>query len=170
MAHLGKGKLSWKVAAIAGVFALLLGIGVAAILYRSPDIEQDQTVFPLALSVSPNPFPGVGLVANGIGNFTFELTVTSANQNPNLTLTVFVEPSAATNLTVSHCLENSQLNLSAFNNECKDDDFQQGDGEYFANVTSGGSVMLRVQALFVGTINEPTSITWHFHAEGTEIP
>ncbi len=163
-------KLSWKLAAIAGVVALLLGVAVAAILYRSPDLTQDQTVYPLGLSASPNPFPDIGLGASGNQNFTFELTVSNSNQNPNLTLSVFVQPSVAQNLSISHCLENSQPNLSAVNNECSENDFEAGDGVYFANVTSGSTVMLKIQALYIGTIDEPVSITWTFYAEGTEIP
>ncbi len=168
MARAKRAKLSWKVVAIGAVFALLLGVAVAAILYRTQDITQDQTIFPLGISVGPNPFPSIGLSQEGIQNFTFSLTIINSIQNPNLTLSVFVRPSVAQNLSVSHCIENSQANFSAVNNECADSDFQAGHGVYFANVTSGGSVVLKIQALFIGTITEPTSITWTFFAEGTE--
>ena len=170
MTRVDKEKLSWKLAAVGGVFALLLGIAVAAILFRSPDVEQDQTVFPLGLSVSPNPFPGIGLDEAGSANFTFELTVTNPNNNPNLTLEVFVQPSFAQNLSISHCLENSQPNLTSLNSECSKGEFEGGGGSYFANVTSGGSVMLRVRVGYSGTISEPVSFKWNFFALGTEIP
>ncbi len=170
MAQPRRERVSWKVAAVGGVFVLLLGVAVAAILYRSPTLEQEQTIFPLSLSVSPNPFPSIAMDADGLQNFTFDLTVVNSDQNPNLALSVFVQPSPAQNLSISHCIENSQPNLSAVNNECIDSDFQAGSGVYFANVTSGSSVVLRIQALFLGSINEPTSITWVFFAEGTEIP
>ncbi|MFQ5910191.1 MAG: hypothetical protein ACE5IJ_05655 [Thermoplasmata archaeon] len=170
MSKVGRESLSWKLAAIGGVFALLMGVAVAAILYRSPTLEQEQTIYPLSLSVSPNPFPSLAMDADGLVNFTFELTVVNSDDNPNLTLSVFVQPSPAVNMSVSHCIENSQPNLSALNNECAESDFQPGNGVYFANVTSGGSVVLKIQALYLGPINEPTSITWVFFAEGTEIP
>ncbi len=95
-----------------------MGVAVASILYRSPDVEIEQTVYPIGLTVNPNPFPSMGLDENGRVFFTFELTVINSNQNPNLTLTVYVQPSTVQNLTVQHCLENSQPNLSALNNEC----------------------------------------------------
>ncbi len=146
-----------------------MGIAVASILYRSPDVEIEQTVYPLGLTVSPNPFPSLGLDENGRVNFTFELIVSSSNQNPNLTLTVYVLPSLVQNLSIQHCIENSQPNLTGLNMECGEG-WEAGGGTYFANVTTGNSVVLRVQALLVGTINEPVSLDWRFYAEGEEIP
>ena len=170
MAQPKREKLSWKVAALAGVFILLMGVAVAAILYRTPVLEQEQTVFPLGISVSPNPFPGVGLDDTGQGNFTFLLTVSNSFDNPNLALTVFVDSTTPANLTAFHCLENSQVNLSGLNKNCADDVFWDGPGFYFANVTSGESVVLRIQGLIIGSLTEPVSIKWFFHAEGEEIP
>ncbi|MFQ5910112.1 MAG: hypothetical protein ACE5IJ_05245 [Thermoplasmata archaeon] len=127
-------------------------------------------MFPLALFVSPNPFPDVGLGEGASANFTFELTVFNSGQNPDLALVVSVQPSSAQNLSISHCLENGQVNLSGFNQECKDGEFNADDGEYYANVTSASSVMLRIQAVYIGSITEPVPIEWLFFAEGTEIP
>ncbi len=160
----------WKIAVVGGVFAILIGVAVASILYRSQDIEIQQTVYPLSLTVSPNPFPDIGLDADGSQNFTFELTASSSNQNPDLALTAYVIPSPAENLTIQHCLENSQTDLSGLNSECDQFEWHSGQGEYYANVTSGSSVVLRVQVLFSGPINEPTPLTWVFYAEGVEIP
>ncbi len=160
-------KLS-KVVSIVGALAVLAGVVTGAIIYRSPDIEQEQSVFPLGLTVSPNPFPGAGLDQNGRGRFEFELTVWNSLHNPNLTVTVNVVPSTAVNLTVFHCLENTQLNLSSLNAECDKGQRERSRGEYVVNVTSGSSEVLMISVLFVGTLSEPVSITWLFFAEGEE--
>ncbi len=146
-----------------------MGVAVASILFRSPDVELEQNVYPLGLTVDPNPFPGVGLDESGTGSFTFELTVTNSRNNPNLTLAVHVLPSAVQNLSIQHCLENSQPNLSAFNNECPDE-WDPGEGTYYANVTSGSSVVLRVRVFYAGNLNEPVTLNWRFYAEETELP
>lgn len=158
------------VAVFGATFAIIVGLAVAGILFRSPDVVVEQQVYPLGLTINPNPFPGIGLNTNGAVNFTFELTVINSNRNPNLTLTVYVLPSQVQNLSVSHCLENSQPNLTGLNGDCDQGEWSGGAGTYFANVTSGSSVVLRIQALLQGTINEPVSLNWRFYAEGEEIP
>ncbi len=147
-----------------------MGVAVASILFRSQDVELEQNVYPLGLTVDPYPFPGVGLDENGKGRFTFELTVTHSKNNPNLTLVVHILPSAVQNLSIKHCLENSQPNLSAFNNECDKNEWDPGEGRYYANVTSGSSVVLRVQVFYSGNLNEPVALNWRFYAEETELP
>ena len=161
----------WKAASIVGSLALLLGVVAGALLYRSQDIEQEQTVYPLGLSVAPNAFPGVGLDENGEGTFTFDLTVSNSFDNPNLTVTLRVQSSTPSqNLSIFHCLENSQINLSGLNNECAEDVYWPGSGFYYVNVTSGSIEVLTVQVLYVGSITEPVSVSWLFYAEGEEIP
>lgn len=152
-----------------GSFAIIIALAVAGILFRSPDVELDQDVFPLGLTVSPNPLPGVGLNQQGSANFTLLLTVFNSAANPNLTLTLHVVPTQVENLTVQHCLENSQPELTGLNSECDLNEWEVYGGEYFANVTSGGNVVFEVQALIVGPITEPVSLHWQFWAEGEEI-
>lgn len=145
-------------------------MAVAAILYRSQDLEQEQTIFPLDLQVSPNPFPSVGLDNLGRGNFTFSLTVSNSFSNPNLTLTLFVDSTTPTNVSAFHCLENPQPNATTLNRNCADDFFWDGAGQYFANITSGEKVVFTIQGLLDGSLTEPVSIKWFFHVEGEEIP
>ncbi len=83
-------------------------------------------------------------------------------------LTVHVEPSSVPNLTIFHCLENSQPNLTGLNQECDKGELEFGRGQYVANVTSGNSVVLKVRVGYAGSITEPVSIKWLFFAEGEE--
>ncbi len=156
------------IAVFGGTFAILVGLAVGAIIFRSPDVNVEQDIFPIGLTVDPDPFPGVGMEPSGSATFTFDLTVTNPGSNPNLTLTVYVIPTLVENLTVSHCLMNPQENLSDVNTVCPS--LEAGDGTYFANVTTGSSVTLTIQVRYVGAITEPVTVNWTFYAEGEEIP
>lgn len=155
---------------VGGSLVIIVALAVAGILFRSPDVELDQDVYPIGLEVNPNPFPGIGLNQQGRANFTFELEIFNSNQNPNLTVVVFVQPSLVENLTVQHCLETTQAAHADANEECALDEWHVQGGNYTVSVESGSSETLLVQALLVGSIAEPVSLHWRFWAEGVEAP